>query len=292
MSQESPCEKGIQSNSPRCARSCTPITQATETTPQSGRKPYHRTASVLSNASTQVKHIKKSLSHIAYDLKVRTYQLDEKKMFDSACCDNHTDECLKRSFGPFIKNFVRGFVVRLLLTVAQSRKSKKVIAALKGDIPKFGVVLGVTAALYHLTICLMKRLKKLCQGKFSEALSEKTMCMIAALVSGLFLSSQLQNGEKNLMKLLFYPLAFRCLCDKILDVGLVSQVKHGDILVYMIFGFFCAFSTLIEWNSCPDGLRQTIQHSFTRMTYFECRSFSVANMAFRKDKALKYKFRY
>ena len=118
------------------------------------------------------------------------------------------------------------------------------------------------------------------------------MCMAAALVSGLFLSSQLQNGEKNLMKLLFYPLAFRCLCDKILDVGLVSQIRHGDILVYMIFGFFCAFSTLIEWNSCPDGLRQTIQHSFTRMTYFECRSFSVANMAFRKDKALKYKFSY
>ena len=86
-------------------------------------------------------------------------------------------------------------------------------------------------------------------------LTEKTMCMLAAFISGLFLSFQVQKGEKNLLKLLFYPLAFRCLCDKLLDIGFVSKFKHGDILVYMVFGFFCAFSTLVEWNSCPDGLR-------------------------------------
>ena len=57
-----------------------------------------------------------------------------------------------------MKNFVRGFIVRFLLAAAQSRNSKKVIAALRGDIPKFGMVLGVTAALYHMTLCLVKRL--------------------------------------------------------------------------------------------------------------------------------------
>ena len=129
---------------------------------------------------------------------------------------------------------------------------------MKTEVPKFGVTLGVTAAVYHLIICLLKRLNKLSKDRRYRDITKRSMCTFAAFISGLFLSANLANGEKNLLKLLFYPLAFRCLSDKLLDIGLVPKFKHGDIAVYMIFGFFCAFSTLIEWNSCPDNLRKTI----------------------------------
>ena len=129
---------------------------------------------------------------------------------------------------------------------------------MRAEVPKFGVTLGVTAAGYHLTMCLLKKMNKLTKDRRYKDLTKKSMCTMAAFISGLFLSANLANGEKNLLKLLFYPLAFRCLSDKLLDIGLVPQFKHGDIVVYMIFGFFFAFSTLIEWNSCPDNLRKTI----------------------------------
>ena len=179
-------------------------------------------------------------------------------MLKSICCEADPYECLKGSFGQFNKNFARGFIIRLLLVIVQSRNRKKIMTALKSEVPKFGVTLGVTAAFYHSMICLLKRTNKLFKDRQYLNLTKKSMCTLAAFMSGIFLSANLANGEKNLLKLLFYPLAFRCLSDKLLEIGLVPKFKHGDIIMYMIVGFFAAFSTLIEWNSCPDNLRKTI----------------------------------
>ena len=75
------------------------------------------------------------------------------------------------------------------------------------------------------------------------------------MVSVIPLFLGLNEKEKNLMKLFFFPLAFRCFSNKTIEIGLVPRPRHGDILAYGIFAFLIPFTTLIEWNSCPDGLR-------------------------------------
>ena len=214
-------QKSDGSTSSNGDRNPTPQTQATESGKQFEKLSNHTQQSLLGSASTSVRVFKNSLEDLAQDFKVRTYQLDETKMLKSICCDADPYECLKRSFGQFNKNFARGFIIRLLLVIVQSRKSKKIIAALKSEVPKFGVTLGVTAAFYHSIICLMKRMNKLIKDRQYLNLTKKSMCTLAAFMSGMFLSANLANGEKNLLKLLFYPLAFRCLSDKLLEIGLV-----------------------------------------------------------------------
>ena len=150
--------KGDRSTNSNGDRNPTPQTQATETDKQFERLSNHKKQSLLSSASTSVRVFKSSLDNLAQDLKVRTYQLDETKMLKSICCEADSNECLKRSFGQFNKNFARGFIIRLLLVIVQSRNSKKIQAALKYEVPKFGVTLGVTAAFYHSIICLLKRM--------------------------------------------------------------------------------------------------------------------------------------
>ena len=143
--------------------------------------------------------------------------------------------------------------------------------------------------MFHLLLCIMKQLRRRKKGqRWFLNMSDEMACMIAAFGSGTVLAAGLQPGEMNLLKLFFIPLAWRCFCDKMMDIGLIPRFKHGDILVYMIIGFFCSFSTLVEWNSCPDPMRKTIQHTFCRMQPFESRSFSVANTMYRARKGEKY----
>ena len=101
------------------------------------------------------------LSTLANDIKIRTYQVDEKKLYSHRCCDEEsTLECLQRCFGPFIRNFIRGGMIKFLLGLMKARTLPKIIKAFQYDIPRFGATLGASSALFHLLLCTMRRIGK------------------------------------------------------------------------------------------------------------------------------------
>lgn len=66
--------------------------------------------------------------------------------------------------------------------------------------------------------------------------------IIAAMASAIPIVQGLQDNEQNLVKLLFYPLAFRCLFDKLFEKGWLRKFKHGDIIGYVIANIFITFT--------------------------------------------------
>lgn len=66
--------------------------------------------------------------------------------------------------------------------------------------------------------------------------------IIAAVISIVPLLTGLQPNEQNLLKLIFYPLAFRCLFDKIVEKGWITPFKHGDILAYVLANICVGFT--------------------------------------------------
>ena len=121
------------------------------------------------------------------------------------------------------------------------------------DIPRFGATFGLASALYHFTICYFKRLKK----KYSRAeVSERMAIFIAAMIGSLPLSFGLQKNEINLVKLLFYPLLARCVCDKLLEIGLIPKIERGgDVLAYMLACFPIPYTFVLEIHNSRDMSR-------------------------------------
>ena len=118
-------------------------------------------------------------------------------------------------------------------------------------------------------------------------MTDQMASLIAAFISTLPLVVGLQPGELNLLKLLFFPLAFRCLSDKLMEIGLVPQFKHGDIFFYMLCGVFCSYSYMVEHSSCPSGIYKMVDN-YAKMTPFENRTYRLASMKTKADVATKY----
>ena len=116
-------------------------------------------------------------------------------------------------------------------------------------------------------------------------------CLLAAFISTMPLVIGLQSGEQNLLKLLFFPLAFRCLCNKIMEIGLVSQFKHGDIVFYMLCGVFCSYTYMIEHDSCPNGIYRMVD-GYAKMSRFEKRTYGLASMKIKAEITTKSKMTY
>ena len=96
---------------------------------------------------------------------------------------------------------------------------KKLFDVFKDDIPRFGGTLGMVSALFHFMVCIMNRLTK--DKKWTEKQKSRITFFVAAFISSIPLVVGLQPGELSLLKLLFYPLAYRCVCNKFLEIGLV-----------------------------------------------------------------------
>ena len=174
-------------------------------------------------------------------------------------------ECLTRSMHAFIRNSTRSGAIRLLLVALTTRNFAKVWNALQTDAPRFGAAIGAATALFHIIVCLLKRLEKNLDKKSYRKLSSRMKAFIAAMVSVIPMYIGLQEKEKNLMKLFFFPLAFRCLSNKTIEIGLVPRPNHGDILAYGIFAYLIGFGTLMEWNSCNPAIKRNIQREIVRM---------------------------
>ena len=109
--------------------------------------------------------------------------------------------------------------MKLLLSVFRMRSFKKFFEVLRFDILRFGGTLGAVSALFHLLLCLIERLTK--DTDWTEHQKKRISFFVAGFASSIPLAVGLQPGELSLLKLLFFPLAYRCLCNKSLEIGLV-----------------------------------------------------------------------
>ena len=126
--------------------------------------------------------------------------------------------------------------------------------------PRFGATFGLAAALTHLTICLLKRLAKKLGHKLTILKSDRFICFIAAFVGAIPIALGLQKSELSLVKLIFLPLVWRCICDKSLESGFVPSIKPGgDILAYMLTTFYLTYCYMIESHSAP-AMSKIVHH--------------------------------
>ena len=125
------------------------------------------------------------------------------------------------------------------------RDVSKTIKALGKEIPRAGLVVGISSALFHLTMCFLRRLSKIYKLK----LSKSKAALVSVLAATIPLILGLQKSEITILKLIAYPLAFQCLTQKLLGLGLLPNIKRGDILAYMIVTTPLVFCYINEGGS-------------------------------------------
>jgi hypothetical protein len=150
-------------------------------------------------------------------------------------------------------------MIKTLLELAMKRSPIKVWRHSRSEIVRFGLTIGITAVTFHAVLCLLRRIGKSRGVRFALNMGRKLAMIIAAMVASLPLLYGLQAGELNLLKLIFYPLAFRCFVDKMIELGWLKTFKHGDILAYVLVNLFVAFTYTQERQSCPPSLFNMVE---------------------------------
>ena len=130
---------------------------------------------------------------------------------------------------------------------------------MRWEVPRFGAIFGSAAAIFHLALCFLRRWGKRQARTWPKGLTEKSACLLAALVCVLPIGLGLHNNEKNLVKLIFFPLAFRCLTNMLIEMGLLPTGKHGDILGYMLSCYAVVYSYVQERHSCPPSVAKMVR---------------------------------
>ena len=123
------------------------------------------------------------------------------------CCNEVSlEKCFRNSMAPFSMNFLRAAIFRIAIQAVSKRSLTKILEAFTSIAPRFGVAVGLASVAFNLTMCLLRRLRN--RGKIKIS---KPLC---ALLSGLAFAMPLAYGldktELQILKLLLYPLAFRC----------------------------------------------------------------------------------
>ena len=115
-----------------------------------------------------------------------------------------------------------------------TRNLLKVKKELTKSIPRFGLAIGLMSGVFQLVMCLLHKLKRK-HNKLLNWLKRPIAYLIAGLLSGLPMALIMNAKEQNIMKLFFFPLASRCVVDKLLERGyLPTMQRHGDIVGYAI----------------------------------------------------------
>lgn len=186
-----------------------------------------------------------------------------------------------------VNNFAKGCAIKFLLELALKRSFSKIFKQSMKDILRFGITTGSTATVFHGVLCILRRIGKKKGLRYALDISRRMAIIIASLFSSLPLLYGLQDNELNLLKLIFYPLAFRCVFDKAVELGWVTPFKHGDIIAYVCFNVWVAFTYTQERQSCPPSLYKMIE-IYSQMKVPEFRMYSTMKTAWRAQIAQKY----
>jgi hypothetical protein len=156
-------------------------------------------------------------------------------------------------------------------------------------IPLFGLCIGLMSISFHLTMCILRRMgnarsqKRNDQGKDSDGkayaigsvgINQKQAAFIAGLISALPLAIGLDDKEQNLLKLFIFPLAIRCICDKMFEIGWLPKVKYGSIIGYMLASTIISYGFTIERHSQPASMYRMVD-SYAKLTDVEDRFLNI-----------------
>ena len=94
-------------------------------------------------------------------------------------------------------------------------------------------------------MCLLRRIKKQLKLKISK----QNVAFVSAIAGTLPLIIGLQSQEIRLLKLILFPLAFRCLTEKLLAQGIIPSVKGGTIISYMLACYALSYCYVLETRS-------------------------------------------
>ena len=97
---------------------------------------------------------------------------------------------------------------------------------------------------------------------------------MAGAISGLALAFGLEDKEKNLLKLFIYPLALRCIGDKLLEKGILPTLPHGGVISYMIICSVITYGYTVERHSQPGSMFRMID-SYAMLTDVENRHMNI-----------------
>ena len=110
-------------------------------------------------------------------------------------------------------------------------------------VPRVGLVLGSVSATFYILMCMHRR------GKFLKSKRGQAI-FLAAMISAIPLMG-LRKNEQSLLKLLIYPVAWRCFCTTLLENQIIPTInRHGDILAYVALSSVIGYCMVFEaWSS-------------------------------------------
>ena len=76
---------------------------------------------------------------------------------------------------------------------------------LTGKLPRFGLVIGLISALFHLAFCIYRRLRSKKENKKQRKVGKMASTFIAGLISSMPLILGLTTSEQKLVKLFMLP---------------------------------------------------------------------------------------
>lgn len=173
---------------------------------------------------------------------IRSFQKDlfgnEKK--EVFCCDCPSiSDCLQSASGEFIPLFLKASCVKTLLELILKRNFTHLWKQLKYEIPRFGLVVGLISSVFMMVMCAIKR-------NLKSRVKRKWAMLLAAFLSALPVVIGMNDKEQNLLKLLLYPLLWRCVFTKLFEMKWLPTFKHGDILAYVISTFYFGHVSVFE----------------------------------------------
>ena len=163
----------------------------------------------------------------------------------------------------------------------------KIHSAFVKDIPRFALTFGATAVVFHLILCVFKRLGKRKGQKWFLKMTDKKVCTIAAFFATLPLAIGLQPNEINVLKMLFFPMMFRCIFDTLLAQQIVLKLEFGSVLAYMLVTFIAAYTGGLETHSCPDSMTKMMKN-YSKLDRYEQRSIYAVSLTNKRDLGYKY----
>ena len=186
------------------------------------------------------------------------------------CCDFGYLECLDSASMPFMSNFIKGCTIKILLELISKRSFKHLYKQMKYHVPRFGLIIGSVSFLFYLLMCFHHR------GKFLKNRRGQAI-FVAAMISALPIIG-LKKNELGLVKLLFFPVAWRCFCQIMLKKKIVPSIsRHGDILTYMALSWIIGMCMVFEAYSSPLNKAVSTYATFTPVFMRYMQTFKTMN---------------
>ena len=152
-------------------------------------------------------------------------------------------------------------MAKVALDLAANRNLQKLYTVLKKEAPRFALGVGLLSAIFHAVMCSLTRLKHLSEKQILKRLLSNKFChMIAGMASAIPIVLIMNPQEQNLLKLFFFPLAFRCLVDKLLQLKLLPNLgtNFGSVISYMLVTTIIGFTYTFESFSLAPSMYRLV----------------------------------